>query len=83
MDGLLKDHEEQDVPLPILRDDLEIVPTAAQANGAPAWVIYDSAANRYFEIGRELLDMLTVWRAGSVDQLVRRVRTEFGRDVSK
>ena len=26
MDGLLKDHEEQDVPLPILRDDLEIVP---------------------------------------------------------
>ena len=27
--------------------------------------------------------MLTVWRAGSVDQLVRRVRTEFGRDVSK
>lgn len=83
MDGVLKQPEQEDIPLPVLRDDLEIVPTTAQANGAPAWVIYDAPSNRYFEIGRELLDMLSVWRAGTVDRLVRRVRTEFDRDISR
>ena len=83
MDGLLKTEEKEDIPLPVLRDDLEIVPTAAQSNGAPAWVIYDSTSNRYFEIGRELLDMLMLWRVGTVDKLIRRVRAEFGRTVSE
>ncbi len=83
MDGLLKEQEKEDLPLPILRDDLEIVPTAAQSCGAPAWVIYDSVSNRYFEIGRELLDMLMLWRVGTVDKLVRRVRAEFGREITE
>ncbi|NKB50613.1 MAG: HlyD family efflux transporter periplasmic adaptor subunit [Rhizobiaceae bacterium] len=83
MDGLLKDPQQEDAALPILRDDLEIVPAAAQTNGAPAWVIFDPVSNRYFEIGRELLDMLMLWRAGSVLGLMRRIKAEFGRNVSK
>ncbi len=83
MDGLLKQEEKESAPLPILRDDLEIVPTAAQSNGAPAWVIYDAVSNRYFEIGRELLDMLMLWRVGTVEKLVRRVQVEFGRIVTE
>ena len=83
MDGLLKQEEKESAPLPVMRDDLEIVPTAAQSNGAPAWVIFDAVSNRYFEIGRELLDMLMVWRVGTVDKLVRRVRVEFGREVTE
>ena len=57
MGGNLENKGEEALALPVLRDDLEIVPTAPLANGAPAWVIYDPAANRYFEIGRELLDI--------------------------
>ncbi|MEP0940355.1 MAG: biotin/lipoyl-binding protein [Rhizobiaceae bacterium] len=83
MDGLLKDPQKEDAALPILRDDLEIVPASAQTNGAPSWVIFDPVSNRYFEIGRELLDMLMLWRAGSVESLIRRVRAEFGRTVTK
>ncbi|MFD0916410.1 HlyD family efflux transporter periplasmic adaptor subunit [Pseudahrensia aquimaris] len=71
------------VPLPVLRDDLEIVKTAPLANGAPAWVIFDPVAGRYFEIGRELLDMLMVWRVGEAKKLIRTIRTEFGRVVSE
>lgn len=82
MDGLLKGQQHEDVALPVLRDDLEIAPAAPQANGAPAWVIFDPAANRHFEIGRETLDMLLVWRAGTVEGLIRRVRAEFDRSIS-
>ena len=83
MDGLLKDPQREHAALPVLRDDLEIVPAAAQTNGAPSWVIFDPVANRYFEIGRELLDMLMLWRAGSVQGLMRRVKAEFGRDLTE
>ncbi len=83
MDRVLKGEEEESIPLPILRDDLEIVPTAAQPNGAPAWVVFDRVGNRYFEIGREFLDMLTLWRVGTVNKLVSKVRTEFGRTITE
>ena len=33
--------------------------------------------------GRELLDMLMLWRSGSVESLIRRVKAEFGRVVTK
>ncbi|MEL6947372.1 MAG: HlyD family efflux transporter periplasmic adaptor subunit [Pseudomonadota bacterium] len=97
MDGLLKaqggdapdskggdapDNEEA-LPLPVLREDLEIVPTAPQANGAPAWVIFDPVAGRYFEIGRELLDMLLLWRVGTLVALIKAVRSEYGRGITQ
>ena len=50
MDGLLKDPHQEDAALPTLRDDLEIVPAAAQTNGAPAWVIFDPVSNRYSKL---------------------------------
>ena len=68
-------------PLPVLRDDLEIVPGAPLSNGAPAWVIFDPAANRYFEVGQEMLDMLAVWDAGTVERLRGAVRRRFGREI--
>ncbi len=81
MDRLLKGEGEEKIPLPVLRDDLEIVPTAPQSNGAPAWVIFDPVGSRYFEIGRELLDMLTLWRVGDVDKLIRSIKQEYGRVI--
>ncbi len=74
---------DESLALPVLRDDLEITPTAPLSNGAPAWVIFDPVSNRYFEIGRELLDMLILWRVGDADKLVRAIRAEFGRVVTR
>ncbi len=83
MDRVLSEEKEEEQPLPVLRDDLQILPGAAQPNGAPSWVIFDSVANTYFEIGRELLDMLILWRAGTIEKLIRRLKSEFGRIVTK
>ncbi len=83
MDRVLSEEKEEEQPLPVLRDDLQILPGAAQPNGAPSWVVFDSVANTYFEIGRELLDMLILWRAGTVEKLIRRLKSEFGRIVTK
>lgn len=83
MDGHVSDQEQEIIALPVLRDDLDIVPTAPLANGAPAWVIFDPVANRYFEIGRELLDMLILWRVGDADKLIASVGKEFGRVISR
>lgn len=81
MDRVVEDTKPEVIPLPVLRDDLEIVPSAPLSNGAPAWVIFDPVSNRYFEIGREILDMLILWRVGTVDKLIRQLRVEFGRIV--
>lgn len=83
MDGVLSEGAEEAQPLPVLRDDLQILPGAAQPNGAPSWVVFDTVSNSYFEIGRELLDMLILWRAGTVEKLIRRMKSEFGRVVTK
>ena len=83
MDGAVTAPKDEPAGLPVLRDDLEIVPGAPLRSGAPAWVIFDPVANRYFEIGRELLDMLILWRLGTVGKLVRAIRSEFGRIVTE
>lgn len=82
MDGNVADKDPLDAPLPALRDDLTIEPTAPLTNGAPAWVIFDPVANRYFEIGRELFDMLTMWRTGTARRIMKSVRHEFGHVLS-
>ncbi len=82
MDRILENEAEEDL-LPPLRDDLEIVKGAPLSNGAPSWVIFDPASNQYFEIGREILDQLSLWKVGSVQKLAERLRMELGREVSE
>ena len=85
MDGAVAATEEPQgpTPLPVLRDDLEIVPAAAQTSGAPAWVIFDPVANRYFEIGRELLDMLALWHHGTVEALTAALARKHARHIEE
>ncbi len=81
MDRILEEEAPEDV-LPALRDDLEIVKGAPLANGAPSWVIFDPASNKYYEIGREILDQLSLWKVGTVQKLSDRLCSELGRFVS-
>ena len=68
----------EDVPLPPLREDLRIEAAAPLASGAPAWVIYDPARHRYFQIGRRTVEMLSSWAAGTVGALKSRLLAERG-----
>ena len=82
MDRILE-KEKPDEALPALRDDLEIVKGAPLSNGAPSWVIFDPASNKYFEVGREILDQLSLWKVGTVEKLSDRLLSELGHIVSE
>ncbi len=82
MDRILGEQSAGD-QLPPLRDDLEIVKGSPMANGAPSWVIYDPVSERYFEIGREVLDQLSMWSVGTINRLSGLLFSELGREVSE
>ncbi|MDD9910259.1 MAG: HlyD family efflux transporter periplasmic adaptor subunit [Ahrensia sp.] len=64
--------------LPALRDDLEIVPGAAQINGEPSWVIFDRVAATHYEIGPQVHRIIDHWHAGSTQALIERVEAGSG-----
>ncbi len=81
MDRILAQESPEEY-LPTLRDDLEIVKGAPLANGAPTWVIFDPVSDKYYEIGRETLDQLSMWSVGTISKLKKVLCSELGRDVS-
>ena len=50
--------------LPGLRQDLQLLPGEAQADGAPSWRIHDPVRNRFFDIGWIEFELLQRWREG-------------------
>ena len=68
----------QPTALPMLREDLRVEPAAPLASGAPAWVIYDPARHRYFQIGRRVVEMLSFWALGTAEALRERLARERG-----
>lgn len=47
--------------LPVLRDDLELLPGPRVRGGAPTWTVYDPVRNRYFRIGQTAFELLSRW----------------------
>lgn len=75
--------EAQDIPLPPLREDLQIVRGGASYSGAPVWIVLDPIRNRFFRITYEMFQLLSVWnRARTVSQLNAAVTGTFGRETS-
>ncbi|KLD64965.1 HlyD family efflux transporter periplasmic adaptor subunit [Dyella japonica] len=50
-----------DMPLPPLRDDLQLSEASAGREGEPAWVIQDSVVNRFYRIGWLEFECLLRW----------------------
>ncbi len=72
-----------DDKLPTLRQDLRIYRAAPLASGAPGWVILDPVGNRYFQVGRPVLDILDAWPAGTVEGVRARVAERAGRETTE
>ena len=75
--------------LPRLRQDLRLIEGGA-AGSSPAgqdgqaqWKIHDPLAQRFFEVDREVVDMLAHWSAGSVGAMRDRVARGSGRRPSE
>lgn len=57
-------HKENEPILPFLREDLHLQKGMSAEDGAPTWMIYDALRNRYFKIGKEAFDALSLWQPG-------------------
>ncbi len=65
--------------LPPLRQDLEYLEQGSDANGSPAWVLYDPLQHRYFRIDQASRELLRHWQAGvSVSELAAAAREAAG-----
>lgn len=72
-----------DIPLPPLREDLQIVRGGVSYSGAPVWIVLDPIRNRFFRITYEMFQLLSLWnRAGSVAKLMIMVARNFGREAT-
>lgn len=75
--------QNQDIPLPELREDLQIVRRDVNLFGAPAWILLDPLRNKFFTISFELFQLLSLWNANRTSQrLASSVSEHFGRTPS-
>lgn len=62
--------------LPRLREDLRLIPAAANRDGSPSWMIHDPVGNRFFQIGWLEFSLLSRWAEGTPGALLRAVALE-------
>lgn len=64
------------VALPALREELRLLPAAANHDGSPAWMVHDPINNRFFRIGWLDFEMLLRWSQGSPQAIAQSVSEE-------
>ncbi len=62
--------------LPPLRDELRLLPAAANHDGSPAWMVQDPVNNRFFRIGWLDFEVLLRWTQGSAKAVADSVSSE-------
>ena len=60
--------------LPRLREDVRLLATGRAANGAPAYVVNDPAANAFFQIGWLEFEILSRWGLGKAEAIITAIR---------
>jgi len=61
---------QDDLALPPLRDDLQILSSTPTAEGVPTWNIFDPVRHQYFQIGWSAFQLLSQWHLGSGKRLI-------------
>lgn len=59
---------EDNLLLPQLRSDLQLLAAPYAHDGAPTWTLHDPASNRFFRIGAMAFHLLDHWKAGKNQQ---------------
>ncbi len=62
--------------LPPLRDELRLLPTSANADGSPAWLIQDPVTNRFYRIGWVDFELLLRWDQANMAQILDSIAQE-------
>ncbi len=63
-------------PLPALREELRLLPAAANHDGSPAWMVQDPVNNRFFRIGWLDFEVLLRWAQGTPQAIADAVSAE-------
>jgi putative peptide zinc metalloprotease protein len=64
------------VPVPPLREELRLLPAAANHDGSPAWMVHDPINNRFFRVGWLDFEILLRWSHGSPQAIAQSVSEE-------
>ena len=67
----------QRLPLPLIREDLKLLPGPRHHDGSPSWRIHDAVRNQFFEIGWLEFELLSRWTEHrDAQSLIARVAAE-------
>ncbi|MFV3077984.1 HlyD family efflux transporter periplasmic adaptor subunit [Niveispirillum fermenti] len=64
------------MPLPPLRDDLQLLPAPPAHDGSPCWTIHDPVRNRYFRIGHAAFEVVARWHHATPRAIAAAVTAE-------
>ncbi|WP_144223371.1 HlyD family efflux transporter periplasmic adaptor subunit [Mesorhizobium amorphae] len=71
-----------DIPLPRLREDLQVMRGGTSYSGEPVWIVLDPLRNRFFRVTYEMFQLLSVWnRSPTVGSLNKTLDARFGRQT--
>src|SRR3954452_20037259 len=59
--------------LPPLRQELSLAASPTNADGSPAWTLYDPAAHRFYQLGWPAFEILSRWPLGNAAAVVAAV----------
>ena len=74
---------QDDLALPPLRDDLQILAGTPTAEGVPTWNILDPVRHQYFQIGWAAFQLLSQWHLGSASRLLEVISSSTTAKVTK
>ncbi len=66
----------EDIPLPKIREDLQLIEASSAYDGSPTWNIFDPIRNRYYKIGWSAFQIISRWSVGTINTLIEKVNAE-------
>ena len=72
-----------EIELPVLRNDLQLLEGPVALDGSPSWIILDPVRNKYFSIGWTAFQLLSRWSVGTASLLLDKIRLETTLDVDE
>jgi putative peptide zinc metalloprotease protein len=70
--------------LPPLREDLQILRAGPSYSGAPGWVLHDPVSNRFFKLGYEAFQLVSLWNAAKTREgLDAALMERYGRTANE
>lgn len=69
------------MPLPPLREELDLLPGAPLADGQPSWTLHDPVRNLFFRIDWPTLEILTRWHFHDAQAIAHSINQETTLDL--